>query len=87
MAATPSREDPMSTRSAALPVERSYLVKAWLVVAAIVIVAATTIALALAMSGPAPAGGTDPGPVADHGAPSVTHEPISVNGAVCGQCR
>jgi hypothetical protein len=68
-------------------VERSYLLKAWLVVAAIVIVAATAIALALAMTGAEPAGGTVPGSVADHGSPTVAHEPISVNGIVCGQCR
>ena len=77
----------MSTRSAALPVERSYLLKAWLVVAAIVIVSATAIALALATADAGSAGGTDPRPVADSGPSSVTHEPIVVNGFVCGQCR
>jgi hypothetical protein len=77
----------MSTRSAALPVERGYLLRAWLVVAGIVIVAATAISLALAFSGAEPAGRTDPGPVADDGRPSVTHRPIYVNGVVCGQCR
>ena len=77
----------MSTRSAALPVERSFLLKAWLVVAAIVIASATAISLALATAGADPAGGTDPRPVAEPGAKHVSHGPIVVNGTVCGQCR
>jgi hypothetical protein len=77
----------MSTRSAALPVERSFLLRAWLVVVAIVIVAATAIALATATAGPEPAGGTQPRPVADFDSQTVSRGPILVNGFVCGQCR
>ena len=75
----------MGTMSAALPVERSYLLKAWLVVVAIVVVAATSIALGLSTVGAEPAGGTDPSPAG--GSTSVARGPIWVNGAVCGQCR
>jgi hypothetical protein len=77
----------MSTRSAALPIERAYLQRAWAVVSAIIVVAAIAITLALATAGAEPAGGTDPGRVDDFGPPSVTHDPIAVNGVVCGQCR
>jgi len=80
----------MSTRSATLPVERSYLLKAWFAVATIVLIAAAVIALALSSTGSAPAGGTSPKDVpavADFGPTKGTHEPIVVNGNVCGQCR
>lgn len=80
----------MSTKTAALPVERSYLLRAWLIVAAIVIVAASLISLAMAnrdgsTSGIArkPATGT----IVDYGPPTVAHGPFIINGVVCGQCR
>ncbi len=76
----------MATTGASLPIERSYLIRAWLAVAAIVIVSITIVAIALAVSRGTPAGGTDPTPVG--GGPAQTrHEPIVVNGNVCGQCR
>jgi hypothetical protein len=69
-------------------VERSFLLKAWLVVAAIVVVAVTAISLALTSAGTAPAGGARREPVAVQQAPSSpSHGPIVVNGTVCGQCR
>ena len=77
----------MSARIAVAPIEQTSLVKAWLVVVGVVLVAATAIALALAVTGSEPAGGTSPGPVADHGPVKVTHAPFLVDGSVCGQCR
>jgi hypothetical protein len=77
----------MSTRSAVPPVEQSYLLRAWLVVVGVVLVAAMAIALALATTGSEPAGGTDPGAVTDYGPVKVWHTPFIVNGSVCGQCR
>ena len=77
----------MATRSAALPIERSYLTKAWFAVAAVVLVAVAVITLALAMTGSGPAGGTSVDPVPDYGPVEVQHQPIVVNGTVCGQCR
>jgi hypothetical protein len=77
----------MATRGAALPIERSYLLRAWFAVAAIVIAAAAAISLALAVTDGGPAGGTKLEPVKDLGPVSVQHEPIVVNGTVCGQCR
>ena len=79
--------DEMATRSAALPIERNYLRKAWFAVAAIVLVGVAVVTLALATTGSAPAGGTDPPPVKDFGPVQVQHEPIVVNGTVCVQCR
>jgi hypothetical protein len=77
----------MATRGAALPIERSYLLKAWLAVAAVVIVAAAVVTLSLAATRSTPAGGTDLRPVTDFGPPIVQHQPIEVGGNVCGQCR
>jgi len=78
----------MSSSGATLPIERSYLLRAWLVVAAIVVIAAATIALALP-SVSEPPGGTTPGedPAAVSQVGRGPHEPIVVNGNVCGQCR
>lgn len=75
----------MSTRTAALPMERSYLLKAWLVVAAIVIVAATVVALGLGQT--TKAAGSGIAPVKDFGPASTSHGPIMVGDDVCGQCR
>ena len=77
----------MATRSAALPIERSYLAKAWLAVAAIILVVAAAVSIALAATGSTPAGGTGLKPVTDYGPVEVQHGPIAVNGDVCGQCR
>lgn len=80
----------MSTRSATLPVERSYLLKAWFAVATIVLIAAAVIVLALSTAGTQPVGGTSPKDapaVADLGPAKKTYEPIVVNGNLCGQCR
>ena len=76
----------MATQGAALPIERSFLIKAWFAVAAIVIAAAVVVSAALATRS-APAGGTDLRPVKDYGPPSVQYEPIVVGDNVCGQCR
>ena len=79
----------MSTRTAALPMERDYLLKAWLVVAGIVIVAAAVIALALSATGPSPSGSTRPAvtKIVDHGPSSGRYAPIQIGDYVCGQCR
>jgi len=81
----------MSTRTAALPIERRYLVRAWLVVVAVVI-AASIVAVALAASRGDPAGSqlrTDTtGRIADYGPVTSQHGPIVLDdGTVCGQCR
>ena len=76
----------MATRGAALPIERTFLLKAWFVVAALVITAAVVVSAAMATR-PTPAGGTDLRPVRDYGPASVQYEPIVVGGSVCGQCR
>ncbi len=76
----------MATRSAALPIERNYLAKAWFVVAAVVLVAVTAITIALA-GGSGPAGGSTVDPVRDYGPVDVQQQSIEVNGSVCGQCR
>jgi len=62
------------------------MLKVWFAVAAIVIAMATAISLAAATRS-APAGGTDLKPVKDFGPVTVQHEPVDVNGTVCGQCR
>jgi hypothetical protein len=77
----------MATRSASLPIERTYLAKAWLAVTAIVLVAAVVVTIAVALGRSTPAGGTGLGPVPDFGPVTVQNEPIVVNGSVCGQCR
>jgi hypothetical protein len=81
----------MSTQGSALPVGRSFLLKAWLVVAAWVIAAATAIALGLAL-GDNGAGSqvrspeVRPSPVAQFAPGAGSHQPIVVDGKVCGQC-
>jgi hypothetical protein len=77
----------MATTGAALPAERGFLTRAWFAVVGVVLVAAAAIAITLAMTGRAPAGGTTPTPAKDNGPVQVQHEPIVVNGTVCGQCR
>ena len=77
----------MATRSASLPIEQTYLVRARLVVVAIVLVAAVIVTIAVAIARSTPAGGTGVGPVRDFGPVTVHHEPLVVNGSLCGQCR
>lgn len=77
----------MSSRSATLPVEQSYLVKAWLVVAAIVVIATTVIALALATSALEPTRAPRNVPAVSDVGSVDPNEPIVVNGSVCRQCR
>ena len=81
----------MSTRTAALGYERSALLRTWLAVTAIVIVATIAIAFAITRSdrvAPTPARpASAPTVVADYGPPTTTHGPILVNGVVGGQCR
>jgi hypothetical protein len=77
----------MATRSASLPIEQTYLASARLAVVAILLVAAMVVVIALAVGRSTPAGGTGVGPVRDFGPVRVHHEPLVVNGSVCGQCR
>jgi hypothetical protein len=77
----------MATRSASLPIERTYLARAWLAVTAIVLVAAVIVTIAVALGRSTPAGGTGQRPVSDYGPVTVQNEPLVVNGSVCGQCR
>jgi hypothetical protein len=79
----------MSTRTANLPIERSYLLKAWLVVAAIVIVAATFIAFGLGQTSDAARNSKLPSvtQVKDYGPARPAHLPMVIDGVVCGQCR
>lgn len=77
----------MATTGAALPAERGYLTRAWFAVAAVVLMAVAAIVLSMALTGNDPAGGTTPTPVKDYGPAQVQHEPVVVNGEVCGQCR
>jgi hypothetical protein len=83
----------MSTRTDALGYERNALLRTWLAICAIVIVASLAIAVALTRSdGPSTATAparvaNPPANIVDYGPPRITHEPIVVNGAVCGQCR
>jgi hypothetical protein len=80
----------MSTSTASLPIERNYLSKAWLVVAAIVIAAATVVALGLMRTSQAANPGEARNPsvgTTDLGSIQVSHEPIVIDGKVCGQCR
>jgi hypothetical protein len=76
----------MATRSANLPIESRYLVRAWLVLAAVLVMAAAVVTLSLAARS-APAGGTGLSPVRDFGPAREQGAPILVNGSVCGQCR
>lgn len=79
----------MSTRTANLPIERSYMVKAWIIVAAIVIVAATVIAFGITQTSEALRNGKLPTvtEVRDYGPPVPQAKPILINGQVCAQCR
>jgi hypothetical protein len=77
----------MATRSASLPIEQTYLARARLAVVAILVVAAVVVTIAVALGRSIPAGGTGPGAVRDYGPVTVNHEPLLVNGSVCGQCR
>jgi hypothetical protein len=77
----------MATRSASLPIEQTYLARARFAVVAILMVAAVVVAIAVALGRSIPAGGTGPGPVRDYGPVTVDHEPLVVNGSICGQCR
>jgi len=77
----------MATRSANLPIERTYLAKAALAVTAIVLAAAVIVTIAVALGRSTPAGGTGLSPVSDYGSITIQNDPIVVNGSVCGQCR
>jgi hypothetical protein len=80
----------MSANTASISIERDSLSKAWLVVAAIVIAAATVVALGLMRTSQAgnpgvarnpSVGTTDLGPI------QVWRQPIVIDGKLCGQCR
>jgi len=43
--------------------------------------------VAVAVGRSTPAGGTGEAPVRDFGPVTVHHEPLVVNGSLCGQCR
>ena len=77
----------MATRSASLPIEQTYLARARLAVVAILLVAAVIVTMAMVVGRSTPAGGTGVGPVRHFGPVTVHHEPLVVNGSVCGQCR
>ena len=47
----------MATRSASLPIEQTYLARAWLAVVAILLVAAVIVTIAVAIGRSTPAGG------------------------------
>jgi hypothetical protein len=70
-----------------LPIERTYLSRAWLAVTGILLVAVVIVTIAVALGRSTAAGGTGLGPVSDYGPVTVQNEPIVVNGSVCGQCR
>ncbi len=82
----------MSTKSGALPIERRFLRRAWLVVVGVAVALAVALILAIALAGSNEAGTTGtkaPGTSQDVkvGQPaSRPHGPIMVNGNVCGQC-
>jgi hypothetical protein len=90
---TPSRKErTMSTRTAALPIEKRYLLRAWIVVSAIVIAASLVVAFALTAGRDGPAGSgirTDTtGRIVDYGPATKNAGPmVLANGMVCGQCR
>ena len=77
----------MATRSASLPIEQTYLARARLAVMTIVLVAAAVVTILVAVGRSTPAGGTGVGPVRDFGPVTVHHEPLVVNGSLCGQFR
>ena len=82
----------MSTRTASLPIERRYLIRAWIVVSANVIAATVVVAVALSAGRAEPAGAnlkTDTtGRIVDYGPATTNHGPIVLNdGTICGQCR
>ena len=69
----------MATRSASLPIERTYLARAWLAVTAIVLVAAVIVTIAVALGRSTPAAGSGCGPSRTRPG-TVQNEPIVVNG-------
>jgi hypothetical protein len=82
----------MSTRTASLPIERRYLLRAWIVVSAIVIAATVVVVFALTAGRAEPAGAnlkTDTtGRIVDYGPATKFPGPMVLpNGTVCGQCR
>ena len=82
----------MSTRTAALPIEKRYLLRAWIVVSAIVIASTVVVALALTAGRAEPAGAglrTDTtGRIVAYGPAAKNAGPIVLpDGTVCGQCR
>ena len=82
----------MSTRTAALPIEKRYLFRAWIVVSAIVIAATVVVAIALSAGRAEPAGSSmridTTGRIIDYGPVTKDTSPIVLpNGTVCAQCR
>jgi hypothetical protein len=77
----------VATRSASLPIERTYLSRAWFVLAGLLLVAAVIVTIAVALGRSTPAGGTGIEPVSDFEPVTTQNEPIVVNGDICGQCR
>jgi hypothetical protein len=86
------RGQTMSTRTAALPIERRYLLRAWIVVSVVVIAATVVIAMAVTARNAAPAGSTmrtdTTGRIVDYGPVTTSNGPIVFDdGTVCAQCR
>ena len=82
----------MSTRTASLPIERRYLLRAYVVVSAIVIAATVVVAIALTAGRAEPAGSSlrtdSTGRIVDYGPATKNAGPIVLpDGTVCGQCR
>lgn len=81
----------MSTRSGALPIERTFIRRAWL--AFTIIVVALAVMLALVISRPPASGTIEPkGPAVtnqlSHASFAQSRGPTTFNdGTVCGQCR
>ncbi|MGQ0668505.1 MAG: hypothetical protein ACT4PO_02340 [Actinomycetota bacterium] len=73
----------MSTKSGALPIERTYLRKVWLAYAAIALAFAVVIAIVAA--GPTLTRTPQPEPAAK--IVQQDNAPITINGTVCHQCR
>jgi hypothetical protein len=86
------RGQTMSTKIAALPIERRYLLRAWIVVSAVVIAATVVIAMSVTARNAAPAGSTmrtdTTGRMVDYGPVTTSNGPIVFDdGTVCAQCR
>lgn len=73
----------MSTRSGALPIERTYLRKVWLAYAAIAL--ALAIVIAILAAGPTLTRTPQPQPAAN--IVQTANAPITINGTACHQCR